>query len=93
MTRTELDAIRARDADTPIWQVTGGSAVCTDRRDLLGYVDELLRVVERRASECAECGGSGRLTIFAHKTHIGDLGSPIGDEPCFFCADLREVLG
>ena len=93
MTRTDLDAIRARDAETPEWMTAGGSAVCTDRRALLAYVEELLRVVERCASECAECGGSGRLTIFAHKTHIGDLGSPIGDEPCFFCADLREVLG
>lgn len=91
----DLEAIRARDAKFSIpamWVAIDGPCAGTDRSDLLRYVDELLRVVEQRASECAECGGSGRLTIYAHETHIGDLGSPIGDEPCFFCADLREVL-
>lgn len=89
MTRTELDAIRARDADTPIWQVTGGSAVCTDRRDLLAYIDELLRVVERCASECAECGGTGRIARPATVTD-DDLPASV---PCYACADLRAVLG
>ena len=41
MTNDELDAIRKRDAEMEYWQVTGGSAVCTDRRVLLGYVDAL----------------------------------------------------
>lgn len=42
MTDINLAAIRKRDAEMEYWQVTGGSAVCTDRRVLLGYVDALV---------------------------------------------------
>lgn len=50
----KLAAIRKRDAEMEYWQVTGGSAVCTDRRVLLGYVDALLARCEAVEARLAE---------------------------------------
>lgn len=85
MTREQLAAIRARDAKFSIpamWVAIDGPCAGTDRSDLLRYVDELLRVVDRRASMCSWCGGRGeRMTHPAGATG-----------PCESCTDLREVL-
>lgn len=92
MTRDELDAIRARDAKFSIpamWVAIDGPCAGTDRSDLLRYVDELLRVVEQRASECAECGGSG---IVRWLENDGTEHGYEQQEQCQSCADLRAVL-
>jgi hypothetical protein len=35
---------------------------------------------------CEKCGGSGRLTIYDTPTYVGQVCSPIGDEPCPKCS-------
>lgn len=47
--------------------------------------DDLLEIVKRSASECAECGGDGRVlvTINAGDAEYEDCGS---------CADIRAVI-
>lgn len=75
MTDLDLAAIRARDAKMDYWQVTGGSAVCTDRRVLLEFVDALAvaarkaidgLATERGCGECwpahGVCGSACRMT-------------------------------
>ncbi len=79
MKRTELDAIRARaDEHHRIPTV-----MAADRRDLLDYVDKLLAVIERCASECAECGGSGAVEVSVTRVEPGCCGKfHRGDGSC-----------
>lgn len=106
MTRTELDAIRARDVRTTRHSWMQADA---DRRALLAYVEELLRVVERCASECAECG-SGAVEVSVTRVEPGCCGKfhrgdgsccgnavpvpviDVGQQPCPDCADIRGAL-
>jgi DnaJ-class molecular chaperone len=40
------------------------------------------------AGECAECGGTGLVTIYNHDGH----GSDADDQPCGDCEDIRETI-
>ena len=81
----KLAAIRKRDAEMEYWQVTGGSAVCTDRRVLLGYVDAL--VAAARAVSVA----SAAITLHPDGRAYFDSGAATKHFRGALAA-LREVL-
>lgn len=56
---------------------------------LLKAVPELLALARQYAAECAECGGTGLLTI---KTWPGGIEVDNDDQPCADCADIRTVI-
>ncbi len=79
MNRAELNAMKARAARNARLNAIA------DRRALLRYVAELLRVVEADAGACARCQGRGE---YPYDTVTGDRKG----RPCADCADIREVL-
>lgn len=79
MNRAELNAMKARAARNARLNAIA------DRRALLRYVAELLRVVEDYAGACARCQGRGE---YPYDTVTGDRKG----RPCADCADIREVL-
>lgn len=79
MNRAELNAMKARAARNARLNAIA------DRRALLRYVAELLRVVEDYAGACARCQGRGE---YPYDTVTGDRKG----RPCADCADIREAL-
>lgn len=56
---------------------------------LLKAAPGLLALARKYASECAECGGTGLLTI---KTWPGGIEVDNDDQSCADCADIRAVI-
>ena len=84
MTRTELDAIRARNVRTTRHSWMQADA---DRRALLAYVEELRAAYGTGllAIHCRRCVGTGEIRIGHH-----DMPDEV--YACPDCADIREVL-
>jgi len=40
---------------------------------------------------CEYCNGTGRLTIYDRALYLGQLCSPIGDEPCYACSPDEDA--
>jgi len=53
--------------------------------------DELLTLARQYASECAECNGTGLVTIH-FPGNEGVPESDADDQPCGECADIRAVI-
>jgi hypothetical protein len=53
---------------------------------LIAAAPELLALVERYASECGECGGTGRALVY------GPVSAPGESRDCEDCADIRAAL-
>lgn len=56
---------------------------------LVSAAPDLLALAEKYASECAECGGEGLVTLH---THQGGIDIDAEDQPCRDCADIRAVI-
>ena len=56
---------------------------------LTSAAPDLLALAQRYAEECAECGGTGLVTI---TTFPGGIEVDNDDQPCQACADIREVI-
>ena len=80
MTPSDLEAIRARDAEMGDADVRFVRKSLADRRALLAYVDALLAAAGKVT--CWVCQGTGI-----------DRGWPVHNPPCYACADLRRLLG
>jgi len=61
---------------------------------LLAAAPDLLAMVKRYASECADCGGTGRIVTRSGGSGWGNGGPDVREEvePCGECEDIRKVI-
>lgn len=54
------------------------------------YADDMLRMLYRCASECAECEGEGQVIAQCIQRDVDRWDETMG--PCPECADIRELI-